>query len=106
MPRKNLAAGILQDFECWEINLAFIPHAVCEPVFITSNTGAWIVDISLDEISNGRWLLGVNDKYDIYDVALLPGKKVDVTSKGTSFICNSEDVNVAGKVILTMGFDF
>ncbi|KOA72257.1 MULTISPECIES: phage repressor protein CI [Pantoea] len=106
IPRKNLVAGILQDAQYWEINLAFIPHAVSKPVLITGNTGAWIVDMSLDEISNGRWLLGVNDKYDIYDVALLPGKKIDVTSKGASFICKSEEVNTAGKVILTMDFSF
>ncbi|MDZ7278197.1 hypothetical protein N4G40_07905 [Pantoea eucrina] len=62
--------------------------------------------MSLDKISNGGGLLGVNDKYDICDVALLLGKKIDVTSKGTSFICNSEDVDIAGKVTLTMGFYF
>jgi transcriptional regulator with XRE-family HTH domain len=106
VPRKNLVAGILQEAEFWEINLGFIPHAVSKPVFITSNMGAWIVDVSVDEISNGRWLLGINDKYDIYDVAILPGNKINVTSIGANFICKSDEIDVAGKVILTIDFNF
>jgi len=106
VPRKNLVAGILQDAEFWEINLGFIPHTVSKPVFITSNIGAWIVDMSVIEISNGRWLLGINDKYDIYDVAILPGNKINVTSIGADFICKSDEINIAGKIILTIDFNF
>lgn len=104
IPRKNLTAGVLHGAGSWAVDLSFIPHALNEPVFISSNTGSWIVDESVYGISNGRWLLGIDDKYDVYDIALLPGRKISVTSKGTNFICGADEVNSAGKVILTMDY--
>lgn len=105
IPRNNLIAGVLHDAGSWAVDLGFIPHALNEPVFISSNTGSWIVDASISEISNGRWLLGIDDKYDVYDIALLPGRKISVTSKGTNFTCGADEVNTAGKVILTMNYN-
>lgn len=104
--RKNLTAGVLQDAGSWAVDLSFIPHVLDEPVFISSNSGSWIIDASVSSISNGRWLLSIDDKYDVYDIALLPGRKISVTSKGTNFTCSADEVNTAGKVALTMDYNF
>lgn len=106
IPRKNLAAGTLHDAGMWEVNLDFISYDVAEPMFISSSNAAWIIDMNVGEISNGRWLLGIDGKHDIYDIALLPGRKISVTSKGTNFTCGAEEVKTAGKVILTMDYNF
>ncbi|MCJ7926308.1 MAG: helix-turn-helix domain-containing protein [Pantoea vagans] len=106
IPRKNLVTGTLHDTGMWEVNLQFIPHDVAEPMFISSSNAAWIVDMNIGEISNGRWLLGIDDKYDVYDIALLPGRKISVTNKGTNFTCGAEEVKTAGKVVLTMDYNF
>ena len=106
IPRKNLTAGVLHDAGSWAVDLSFISHALNEPLFISSNSGSWIVDASVSSISNGRWLLGIDDKYDVYDIALLPGRKISVTSKGTNFTCGADEVNTAGKVVLTMDYNF
>ncbi|MDO6408692.1 phage repressor protein CI [Pantoea phytobeneficialis] len=106
IPRKNLVAGILQDAGYWEINLSFIAHTISEPIFISSNTGAWIVDMSVAGISNGRWLLGVDDKYDIYNITLLPGRRISVTNKGNTFSCGVDEVTAVGKVVIAMDFVF
>mgnify|MGYP001248606761 CR=1 FL=1 len=105
IPRKNLIAGVLQDAGNWTIDLSFIPHELDEPIFISSNSGAWIVDQSVKDISNGRWLIGIDDKYDIYDIALLPGRKINVTGKRNNFTCGVEEVNTAGKVVLTLSYN-
>lgn len=106
IPHKNLIAGVLQDAGNWSVDISFIPHNLNEPVFISSNSGTWIVDASISSISNGRWLLGIDDKYDIYDIALLPGRKISVASKGTNFTCGADEVNPAGKVVLTMEYNY
>ena len=106
IPRKNLTAGVLQDAGSWVSDLSFIPHTVNKPVFISSNSGSWIVDESVSGISNGRWLLGIDDKYDVYDIALLPGRRISVISKGANFTCGADEVNTAGKVVLTMDYNF
>lgn len=106
IPRRNLVAGSLQEAGLWEINLSFISQTLVEPLFISSSNAAWVVDLSIGEISNGRWLMGVDDKYDVYDIALLPGRKISVTNKGTNFTCGAEEVKTAGKVVLTMDYNF
>ncbi|WP_336778248.1 phage repressor protein CI [Pantoea sp. USHLN256] len=106
IPRKNLAAGILQDAGLWEINLGFISHNLIEPVFISCSNSAWVVDMNVGEISNGRWLLGIDGKYDVYDIALLPGHKISVTNKGTKFISGANEVKTSGKVVCTIEFNY
>lgn len=106
IPRKELAAGNLHDAGVWEINLGFITHNIEDPVFISSNCSSWVVDMNISDISNGRWLLGVDGKFDIYDIALLPGHKINVTNKGSSFICGHNEVQVSGKVVLTLDYNF
>lgn len=106
IPRNNLLAGSLHEAGLWEINLSFISQNLVEPVFVSSNSSAWIIDMNIGEISNGRWLMGIDGKYDVYDIALLPGRKISVTNKETNFICGAEEVRTAGKVILTMDYNF
>lgn len=72
--RKNLTAGVLHDAGKVNMDLSYIQHIFINPFFIFSNLGSWIGDTSITEVSNGRWLLGINEKYDVYDVTLLPGK--------------------------------
>ncbi len=105
VPHKTLTVGVLEDSGFWQINLSFLSYPAAEPVFISSSTAAWIVDIKVSSISNGRWLLGIDDKYDVYDVTILPGRKINVTSKTTTFTCNTDEVKIAGKVILTMDYN-
>lgn len=106
IPHKTLVTGNLHESGLWEINLSFISHNVSEPVFISSNKSAWVVDMNVGELSNGRWLLGIDDKYDVYDVSILPGKKINVMSKGSNFTCGADEVDTAGKVVLTMDYNF
>lgn len=106
VPRKNLVLGTLQEYGFWEINLNFIPQLISEAEFISSNNGAWIIDKSVKEISNGRWLLGIDDKYDVYDIALLPGQKMSVTKKNTNFTCSTNEISVAGKVVVTLDYQY
>ena len=103
---KNLIAGELQDAGNWIVDLSFITHSINEPVFISSNSGSWILDANVTSISNGRWLLGIDNKYDIYDISLLPGQRIVVTNKGTNFTCGANDVSIIGKVILTLEYNF
>lgn len=105
IPHKNLAAGVLNDSGTWLADFSFIQQPVKEPIFISSNAEAWIVDQSVKDISNGRWLVGIDDKYDIYDIALLPGRKINVSGKGNDFTCGVEEIKTAGKVVLTLTYN-
>jgi hypothetical protein len=72
---------------------------------VVSNSSSWIVDMGVVSISNGRWLLGIDNKFDIYDVTVMPGKKINVINNGNGFICDIDEVQVTAKVILTIEYD-
>lgn len=106
VPHKVLKAGVLENSGFWPIKLDFISYPICEAAFVSGITHSWIVDMKLTGISNGRWLLGIDDKYDVYDVTVLPGKKINVSSKKAAFTCDIDEVTAAGKVVLTMDYNF
>ncbi|ALV92030.1 MULTISPECIES: phage repressor protein CI [Pantoea] len=106
IPKKNLNDGVLIDTGFWSVDLSIISNVIKTPILISSNTDLWIIDGSVNELSNGLWLLGVDDKYDIYKVALLPGKKISVNSGGDSFVCMDNEVYGYGKVAVTIGKNF
>lgn len=73
--RKILQDGLLKDSGEWISDLSFLTKQVVSPTLVTSSFGAWIIDSEVTNISNGRWVLGIDDKNDVYDVSLLPGEK-------------------------------
>lgn len=104
--KKSLSAGLLDEAGDWVIDLSFLPKAPSSPVFVCSTKDSWLIDTAVTSISNGRWLLGIDGKYDVYDVALLPGKKINVKNKSSNFSCGVDEIEVAGKVVLTMDYNF
>ncbi|MGC0849179.1 phage repressor protein CI [Pantoea agglomerans] len=104
IPRKVLTSGVLSDSGSWTVDLSFIKHSFKQPVFISSNYASWIVDMNITDISNGKWLLGIDDKYDVYDITVLPGRKIEVV-KTNNFICGIDEVKAVGKVIITLVTD-
>jgi len=105
LPRKDLVAGVLKDTGTWSIDLSFISQKINSPTMVVSKSSSWIVDMGVVSISNGRWLLGIDNKFDIYDVTVMPGKKINVINNGNGFICDIDEVQVTAKVILTIEYD-
>lgn len=104
--KKNLIAGALEEGGEWQVELSFLQAKPSSPIFVSSNTGSWLIDTDITSISNGRWLLEIDGKYDIYDVAILPNKKISVTTPSFNFICASNEVSVAGKVFFSLTYNF
>lgn len=104
IPKKNLKDGILLDCGEWCSDISFIQKDIFIPVFVTSDNVAWIVDLGVTSISNGRWLLEINKKHDVYDVALLPGNKIIITNGSTKFTCEINEVEATGKIVADFNF--
>lgn len=103
--KKFLNDGVLEVSGEWISDLSFLPKQPVLPVLVASSFTAWVIDESISSISNGRWVLGVDGKYDVYDVSLLPGKKIIVSNSNANFNCLISDVEVIGKVLATMNFN-
>jgi len=105
IPIKKLVGGELKDEGEWYVDIGLISDNPTDPIYLTSIKKAWVVDLALDEISNGNWLLKLDGKLDIYQVFLLSSRKVKLINRGVDFICSTKDFEVAGKVITTFEFE-
>ncbi|WP_067431373.1 phage repressor protein CI [Duffyella gerundensis] len=103
--RKALNAGVIEYLSEWFLDLSFLPQQPLSPVFISSRVGSWVIDEKVTSISNGRWLLGINNKFDIYDVAVLPGNMIKIQNKNLNFDCSIDDIDIAGKVVVTIEYN-
>lgn len=106
LPKQKLKAGILEPSGEWHIDTKFLPVDLIEPVFIESNSTSWLVDVGITSISNGRWLLDIDGKHDVYDITLIPGKRISVTNNSSHFQCGVDEVNAVGRVSLTIESNF
>lgn len=106
IPMKKLEGGILHDTGEWYSEIGFSAHSFIKPVIICCSFGSWIADFGALELCNGRWVIGIDDKFDIYDVVLIPGKKIKIYNKKSSFICDVNEVNLLGRVIITMDYNY
>ncbi|WP_035341487.1 MULTISPECIES: phage repressor protein CI [Dickeya] len=102
IPRYVLKTGKLQSAGEWKVDAQFIPQGVHTPQLVEGSAACWLVDTDVTSISNGRWLLDIDGKNDIYDVALLPGRRMQVDGGGLQFQCGVDEVTPCGVVVLTM----
>lgn len=102
--KKQLQNGNLEEAGEWFTDLSFLPKKPHFPMLVKSSSASWIVDMGTKSISNGRWLIGIDNKYDIYEVALFPGGKLNLINKSFNFSCNVNEVEVMGKVVAFLDF--
>lgn len=100
--KKRLNLGCLEDAGFWFADINFLSYKPNSAIFIESSNLCWLVDVGIKAISNGRWLLGIDEKYDVYDVSLLPGNKLSVKNTSSDFVCGVQEVLAKGKVIFTL----
>lgn len=106
IPKLTIISGVVKTIGKWSIDLTFLPYKLSIPNLLYSTSCSWLIDMGITEISNGRWLLGIDGKHDIYDVTVLPGKKISVTSTVYNFTCGLDEVSAIGKVAFTMEYNF
>lgn len=98
----NLTDGTLNAAGQTFIDFSLYKISPSEPIMVIGNFGAWIVDENIRVISNGKWLISINGMYDIYEVALLPKRKIKVINSASDFTCDIDEVEIKGKVVLTV----
>lgn len=102
--KKALSSGELTETGVWRVDSKFLPKEITKPILIEKINQAWLVDFGCKNISNGKWVLDIDSKKDIYDVFLLPGKRIQVTSPSSSFQCNIDEVVIVGQVKITLEY--
>lgn len=102
LKKIRIIGGHLQDAGEWIADSSLLDDSVSEPVFIEKGNNSWIADMSITQVSNGRWLLDIDGDVDVYDVARIPGNRIQVSGNATKFECSIDDVKGVGMVVITL----
>lgn len=103
MPCFSLTSGKLKESGTWRIDSEFMVDEIAEPAFVKGSKSSWLVDMSKNEVANGRWLLVIDGYYDVYDASRIPNNRVqlNIIGSSSSFICEATDLECMGQVVFT-----
>lgn len=100
LKRWSVTSGELIRAGEWICDPSFIPEPATELGYVQKGNYSWLVDFGKRTLGNGAWLLDIDGSCDIYTVAILPGKRINITGITISFECDIDKVNPLGAVIM------
>ncbi|MBV6819956.1 helix-turn-helix domain-containing protein [Rahnella sp. PD12R] len=102
--RKILLAGKLDDDGFCYIDQSFVPDGVNlkNLNFVRSGKSSWLIEMGVNELSNGSWLLDIDGILDVYEVSRRPGNKLNITGANNGFECKVEQVTAKGMVVVKL----
>lgn len=98
----DIRSGDLKEKESFTCDYSLLKEDCCNPVFIEKGNHSWIVDFDKKTSKNGMWLVSVDGVYDIFDLLHLPGKRVKLTTNDHYFECPLDEVELKGKVCVSI----
>lgn len=103
--RKKILDGQLFDSGYIMIDKALIlppkPEPV-RPIVVVDDNAQYLIDQEFTEVSDGEWLVEIEGKTSIRTLTRIPIKKVRVSGIGMAFDCGLDEINVLGRVVLTI----
>lgn len=102
--KKILLAGKLDDDGFCYIDQTFIPNGVNLKSlnYVRSGKSAWLIEMGVNELSNGSWLLDIDGTLDVYAVSRRPGNKLRISGHDGDFECSVNEVIPKGLVVVIL----
>ncbi|XYQ55541.1 phage repressor protein CI [Pectobacterium carotovorum] len=104
-PHKKLVDGQLYDSGYVMFDKAlFLPGVQLpeEPFCVIDEKTQYLIDKKFADVYDGEWLVEIEEKTSIRTLTRIPVRKVRVSGVGMAFDCALEDINVLGRVIMTI----
>lgn len=104
-PRQKLVDGQLYDSGHVMFDKVFfqagtpLPSA---PFCVQDEKTQYILDKNFTEVFDGKWLVNIEGKTSMRTLTRIPVRKVRVSGIGMAFDCALEDIDVLGRVILSI----
>ncbi|MFB4762659.1 phage repressor protein CI [Enterobacter hormaechei subsp. steigerwaltii] len=105
MPRRKIVDGLIYDAGMYMLDkVSFLPGVPLptSPICVLEGNNQFIVDTSFTEVYDDQWLVEIEGKTSIRTLTRIPVKKVRVSGVGMAFDCGIDDINVIGRVVLTI----
>jgi hypothetical protein len=102
--KKILVAGKLDDDGYCYIDQTFIPDGVnlASLNYVRGGISSWLIEMGVNELSNGSWLLDIDGTLDVYAVSKRPGNKLRVIGQDGEFECLTNEVIAKGLVVVIL----
>ncbi|WP_315711131.1 transcriptional regulator [Brenneria uluponensis] len=103
--RKSLIRGELIDagYVLLDKSLFIEPRTFPnKPQLVVDSDTQYIVDLHLELVSDGLWLVNIEGKISVRSLTRIPVKRLKVEGAGVAFDCNIDDITVLGRVVLTI----
>ncbi|HIE1228072.1 TPA: phage repressor protein CI [Serratia marcescens] len=102
LPRKKIIAGKLFESNKYFFDKAILPNEYKKLFCLDEETTNYILDETEDPVSDGKWLVNIDDCFYIKDITRIPGNKILVSSKESRFECLLEDIKFLARVVVTI----
>lgn len=96
----KITNGIKSEPKWVNYDPSLMPDDVITPQLIMSERVTYIVDASKTDITDGFWLIEMDDVVSIRELYRFPGNRIRVENGKASFECQVNDIKTLGKVIL------
>lgn len=104
-PRKKLVDGQLYDSGYVMFDKVLFRAGVplpTSPICVHDEKAQYILDQQFAEVYDGEWLVNIEGKTSIRTLTRIPVKKVRVSGVGMAFDCGLEDIEIIGRVVMTI----
>ncbi len=104
-PRKKLVDGQLYDSGYVMFDKVLFRAGVplpTSPICVQDEKAQYILDQQFAEVFDGEWLVNIEGKTSIRTLTRIPVKKVRVSGLGMAFDCGLEDIEIIGRVVMTI----
>jgi len=100
--KKILLAGKLDDGGFCYLDQSFVPDGVsCDNLtYVRGGKSSWLIEMGVNELSNGSWLLDIDGTLDVYAVSKRPGNRLRIIGQDGEFECSTNEVIAKGLVVV------
>ncbi|MFP1732679.1 phage repressor protein CI [Lonsdalea quercina] len=105
IPRQKIVDGQLYEAGVYMFDKASFLRGnllPTKPACVIEGDSQYIIEQHFPEIYDDTWLVKIEGKASIRILTRIPVKKVRVSGVGVSFNCLIEDINILGRVALTI----
>lgn len=85
----------------WSADLEIFKVSLSDSMLVIKGLDCWLLDKVIKHASNGKWLIGIDGKYDIYDLVSMPGNKIKLINTIGVLTCDVSEVELKAKVVYT-----
>ncbi|HEY3982702.1 phage repressor protein CI [Cedecea sp.] len=103
--RKKLVDGQLYDSGRVMFDKVFFRAGVplpANPLCVEDEKAQYIIDQTFAEVYDGEWLVVIEGKTSVRTLTRIPIKKVRVSDVVMAFDCSLDDIEVIGRVVMTI----